>query len=224
MGGRGGPIEGCGRIIVDGNISSRMGISMLRGTIYVSGRVEEPLGNVIEVQSDLNGYRKFISITESLEKNIVPLPPNTFSKNRLTIADGIPRDTLAARNTSQNSLFFKGNAGMSTGILMQNGLVEINGDTDRNTGVLMRGGRLIIKGNTGDFTAAEMKGGEIFVKGDAGSFACAKMKGGTVYAKSARPIPPSKPQTPSSTELANLSKVLEINPLYAMMYRKYRIQ
>ena len=76
LGGKGGPIEGTGSIVVDGNVGRRMGISMLRGAIYVSGRVDEPLGNMIEVPSDLTGYRKFVSITESLEKGIKVSEPN----------------------------------------------------------------------------------------------------------------------------------------------------
>jgi len=57
-----------------------MGISMLRGSIYVTGRVESPLGNVVEVASDLTGYRKFVSITEALEKGIEVLEPNILGK------------------------------------------------------------------------------------------------------------------------------------------------
>ena len=68
MGGKGGPFETTGKIVVDGNVGSRMGISMLRGSIYVSGKVETPWGNVIETESDLTGFRKFVSVTEALGK------------------------------------------------------------------------------------------------------------------------------------------------------------
>jgi len=61
LGGKGGPIESTGNVIVDGDVGSRMGISMLRGAIYVSGRIDLPMGNVIEVECDRTGYRKFIS-------------------------------------------------------------------------------------------------------------------------------------------------------------------
>ena len=44
LGGKGGPIETTGKIVVDGDVGSHMGISMLRGSIYVSGRVASPLG------------------------------------------------------------------------------------------------------------------------------------------------------------------------------------
>ena len=93
LGGKGGPIETTGKIVVDGNVGSRMGISMLRGSIYVSGRVEPPLGNVIEVESDLTGFRKFISITEALEKGSMVQEPNILDKRGLIIRDGILRDT-----------------------------------------------------------------------------------------------------------------------------------
>ena len=48
-----------GDIYVEGNIDTRMGISMTRGSIYVKGRVKEPMGNLVEVRSDVNGYRQF---------------------------------------------------------------------------------------------------------------------------------------------------------------------
>ena len=44
LGGKGGPIEATGKIIVDGNVGSHMGISMLRGAIYVSGEIKSPTG------------------------------------------------------------------------------------------------------------------------------------------------------------------------------------
>ena len=64
----------------------------------------------------------------------------------------------------------EGDAGMSAGILMRSGSIEIKGDAGRNAGVLMKGGRIVIAGKADDFTAAEMRGGEIFVAGDAGGF------------------------------------------------------
>ncbi len=124
LGGKGGPIETTGKIVVDGNVGSRMGISMLRGSIYVTGRVESPLGNVIEVESDLTGYRKFVSITEALEKGIEVLEPNILDKRGLTICDGVLRDTLGARNPTDKAVRLQGDAGMSTGILMQSGQID----------------------------------------------------------------------------------------------------
>ncbi|MEI8004057.1 MAG: tributyrin esterase [Methanothrix sp.] len=220
LGGKGGPIQATGKIIVDGNVGSHMGISMQRGAIYVSGETKSPLGNIIQVQSDLTGYKKFVSATEALEKSMPVLEPNLADKNGLTICDGILRDTLGARNSTDRTVRLQGDAGMSTGILMRSGLIEVSGDAGPNTGVLMRGGRIVVLGRTGDFTGTEMKGGEILVKGDAGSFTCARMKGGAVYAKEGKSVPPVRVQMPCSNELSTLAQALEIPILHAMMYRK----
>jgi formylmethanofuran dehydrogenase subunit C len=221
LGGKGGPFETTGKIIVDGHVGSRMGISMLRGAIYASGKVETPLGNVIEIESDLTGFRKFVSATETLEKGIKPLEPNILEESELTICDGILRETLGARNATSKTIRLEGDAGMSTGILMRSGQIEVFGDADRNTGVLMKGGRVIVKGSTGDFTGTEMRGGEIYVAGSAGSYACSKMIGGVVYAKEGKPLSPAKVYPLSTPERVVLSRILEVNPLYTMIYRKF---
>ena len=223
LGGKGGPIETTGKIVIEGNVGSRMGISMLRGSIYVTGRVESPLGNVVEVASDLTGYRKFVSITEALEKGIEVLEPNILGKCGLTICDGILRDTLGARNPTDKAVRLQGDAGMSTGILMQSGQIVVLGNADRNTGVLSQGGSIVIRGKTGDFTGAEMRGGEVFVEGDAGKFTCARMRGGAVYAKEGKPLPPARAQLLSSPEQIRVAKALDLAPLYAMMYRKFSL-
>ena len=83
LGGKGGPIETTGKIVVDGNVGSRMGISMLRGAIYVSGRVEAPLGNVVEVESDLTGYQKVrLGHRGSGKRHQAVLEPNTLDRTR----------------------------------------------------------------------------------------------------------------------------------------------
>jgi len=223
LGGKGGPIEKTGRIIVDGDAGSHMGISMLRGAIYVSGRVMLPLGNVVEVESELSGYRKFVSVTEALEKDLAVLPPNEISEKELAIKDGLIRDTLGARNPTKKSLLLQGDAGMSTGILMGSGSIEVDGDAGANTGVLMQGGRIVIRGSTGDFTGAEMRAGEIIIEGDAGSFACPRMKGGAVYARKGKCLPPARICSPDGGEQAMLSRSLEIPLLHAMMYKKFSL-
>ena len=63
FGGDGKDIE-VGNVIIDGDVDSRMGISMARGSIYVKGKVKEPIGNLIQLKSDLKGYKKFKSITD----------------------------------------------------------------------------------------------------------------------------------------------------------------
>ncbi len=220
LGGKGGPIPKTGKIIVDGDVGSRMGISMLRGAIYVSGIVEPPLGNVIETETDLTGYRRYISITDALEHHLPVLGPNQQGESGILVADGILRDTVGARNTADREILIRGDAGMSTGILMRSGFIEISGRSGSNTGVLMRGGRLVIMGSCGDFTGAEMRGGEIFIEESAGSFACAKMVGGAIYAKKGKPVPPAKPRPLSSAEQTAVARIFRISSLYAMMYCK----
>lgn len=222
FGGKGGPLDNVGKIIVDGNVGKRMGISMLRGAIYVSGKTETPLGNVVEVETDLTGYRKFISITEVLERGGLVLAPNTLTPDTLLLKDGVIRETLAARNTSDRELRIKGNAGMSTGILMRSGSLKIDGNAGRNTGVLMKGGRIIVKRSTDDFTGAEMQGGEIIVQESAGGYMCAKMRGGEIFAKEGKPIPPARPLQLNQTEIQLVSKALNLNTIHAMMYKKFK--
>ena len=221
LGGKGGALSNVGCIIVDGNVGKRMGISMLRGAVYLGGLAEEPLGNVIEVETDRTGYRKFVSITEVLEKNIQVLEPNILKDSGLFINDGLSRDTVGARNQTEKIIRIDGSAGMSTGILMRSGHIEIFGNADRNTGVLMRGGRIVVRGQTGDFTGAEMLGGEIFVHGHAGSYACARMKGGSIYARSCKAVPPAKEHPLNQNELATLIRVFELNPIHAMIYKRW---
>ena len=221
FGGTGGPIESTGPIAVEGDVGPRMGISMIRGSIYVSGSVATPLGNVVEVESDRTGYRKYVSITEVLERGGQVLSPNLLDEGGLVLNDGLLRETLAARSRSERVLKVEGDAGMSAGILMRSGLLEIGGDAGRNAGVLMRGGRLVVFGSCDDFTAAEMRGGEIFVAGDAGGYICAKMTGGAVYALKGKPIPPAKEQPLKGDESAIVSKFLGVNSFQAMMYKKF---
>ena len=195
FGGKGGKIE-VGTVIIDGNIDTRFGISMVSGTVYVNEKstIKEPVGNVIEVESDIKGYRKFISITEFVEKrhNEKPLKPNKFKNDELIINDGIVRDTVGARLEKNATLIVNGNVDLSTGILMKKGKVIVNGNTGKNTGAVLRGGCVIVKGNTGDFTAFEMKKGVIIVDGNAGKYLGAKKKEGIIYARDGSPVPPTK--------------------------------
>lgn len=224
LGGSGGPIEATGRIVVDGDVGNRMGISMLRGAIYVSGKVDEPLGNVLEVETDMSGYRKYLSLTEILERGLEAREPNRFHAGCLVVSDGILRDTIGARNPADRSVRILGEAGMSTGILMRAGRIDVQGSAQENTGALMRGGRLIVRGDAGDFTGVEMRGGEIFITGDAGSYACHRMKGGSIYARGGKPLPPAASRPLRPAEQALVASVLEISPLYAMMYRRLGLE
>ena len=85
----------------------------------------------------------------------------------------------------------------------------------------MSGGRIVVRGRTGDFTGAEMHGGEIFVHGHAGSYACARMKGGSIYARNSMAVPPAKEHMLNQNEQVAITRILEINPIHAMMYKRW---
>lgn len=192
FGGTGAPID-VGDIFVNGDVASRMGISMRKGNIYVSGKVTDPIGNLVEVKSDVKGYRKFISITELLMEDAkVKLIGANKSGKILEINDGLVRDTLGARLDKDSEIILNGNADLSTGILMKNGAVRINGNGGNNTAALLNGGTVIIDGDCDDFTAVEMKKGTVIVNGNAGKFLGLKKVSGTIYAKEGSSIHPTK--------------------------------
>ncbi|NJD77077.1 MAG: hypothetical protein FIB08_08295 [Candidatus Methanoperedens sp.] len=220
FGGSGKSLE-VGSIIVDGNVDTRMGISMVSGAIYVRGKIREPLGNIIEVGSDKPGYHKFRSITgllqEKLEETVVP--PDLLEGNALTISDGLLRDTIAARLDSDKKVIVAGNAGMSTGILMKQGLVQVDGDAGMNTGVLQRGGMVIVN-NTEEFAGAYMRNGTLIITGKAKGYVGANMKGGTIFFKGEAML---KPIPADTADIRMLVKLLGISQVEAMMFKKYSI-
>lgn len=182
-----------GDVYVQGNVDTRMGISMTRGNIYVTGNVSEPVGNVLEIKSNVNGYRKYRSITDIVSNGINNDEPIGFdiNNNKLIIDDGTVKDTIGARLDVEGEIVFNGNVDLSTGILMRKGCVKINGNTGKNTGALLNGGRVIINGNTDDFTGIDMIKGLIVVNGDAGKFMAANKKRGSIIAHEGNPIPPT---------------------------------
>ncbi|MDD5617388.1 MAG: formylmethanofuran dehydrogenase [Candidatus Methanoperedens sp.] len=218
--GTGEPLK-VGSIIVDGDVDTRMGISMVSGSIYVMGQVKQPLGNVIEVVSDRAGYRKFCSITGFMHNisDETVVSPNVIIKETLSINDGVIRDTIAARLDSNASIIVNGNAGMSTGILMKRGTVNVYGDAGMNTGVLMRGGVLTVC-DTEEFAGAYMKGGVLIIRGKAKGYVGANMKGGSIYLKGkAMPV-----QVPlDENDIKFLVKLLSISQTQVMMFKKYSI-
>lgn len=193
FGGDGSFIE-TGDIIVEGDVKSRMGISAVKGSIYVKGEITEPIGNLLEVKSDKKGYRKFKSITDILTNglNKEKLIGAELIGNKLEINDGIVRDTVGARLNQDYQIIVNGNVDLSTGILMKEGTVKINGNAGKNTGTVLSGGTVIIDGNSDDFTAAEMKKGNIIINGNAGTFLAANKTGGTIYAKDGSAVHPTE--------------------------------
>jgi formylmethanofuran dehydrogenase subunit C len=210
-----------GSIIVDGDIDTRMGISMVTGAIYVKGNVKEPMGNVVEVESDRAGYRKFMSITyllvEGSDEKI--LPPNSLEDGCIYLRDVIIRDTIGARLDADKKVIVDGNAGMSTGILIQRGLIHVDGESGMNTGVLMRGGT-VITGNAGEFAGAYMAGGSLVIKGKARGFVGANMKGGVIFYKGDAMLQ-SAPV--DGNDIKMLIRLLEITRVEAMMFKKYDV-
>jgi formylmethanofuran dehydrogenase subunit C len=206
-----------GSIIVDGDIDSRMGISMVSGAIYVKGNVKEPVGNVVEVESDRPGYQKYRSITGILQEGLKEalLLPNVLKEDELLLKDGIVRDTIAARLDSDKRVIVEGDAGMSTGILMRRGAVEVE-NSGMNTGVLQRGG-MIITGNTGEFAGAYMKGGTLIIRGKAKGYVGANMKGGTIFLKGDAMLPAV---LVDGSDIKMLIRLLGIGQVEAMMFKK----
>ena len=212
FGGDGGDID-VGKVIIDGDVDSRMGISMARGSIYVKGNVKEPFGNLIQVKSDIKGYKKFKSITDVVTNGLhgEKLIGAELSGKRLNINDGSIRDTVGARLNIDAEIIHQGDVDLSTGILMRKGLVKVNGNAGKNTGALLNGGTVLINGNCDDFSAIEMKKGTLVVNGDAGKFMGAQKKSGIILAKKGGPIPPTAKKTMGESEKKVLIS-LGVNP------------
>ena len=192
FGGSGAAID-VGDVFINGDVASRMGISLRKGSIYVNGEVTDPIGNIVEVKSDVKGYRKFISITELLMDNPkLKLIGANKSGKKLEINDGLVRDTVGARLNGDFEIIINENVDLSTGILMKKGIVRVNGNGGNNTAALLNGGTIIIDGNCDDFTAVEMKKGIVIINGDAGKFLAPKKVSGKIYAKEGSPIHPTK--------------------------------
>ena len=202
-----------GDIFVEGDVDTRMGISMSRGSIYVKGNVKEPMGNLVEVKTDFKGYRKYRSITDIIHQGLQgdKLLSCQLNGNKLIIDDKTVKDTVGARLNQDADIIMNGNVDLSTGILMRKGTVRINGNAGKNSGALLNGGTLIIDGDTDDFTAIDMIKGKIIINGDAGKFLAAQKRSGSIMAKKGRPIPPAE-EKPLSGDDRNLILDYGFNP------------
>lgn len=222
-----GHVEKAGRLYIDGDVESEMGMGMVSGVIYVKGNVEEPLGNVVEVVSDEPGYRKFRSITEILCNG---LGKDTLIKNKydeqkkhLILDDGVLRGTIAARCNCDALISVEGNAYNGTGLLMHKGVVHIMGDAGMNAGAHLDGGVVVIDGTAGEFAGAYMKSGTLILN-DAKVFAGANLKDGFIYAKKKiRTAPPVEEISMSQEDAKVIIKHLGIGHVEAMSYHKYGI-
>ncbi|MDF1531076.1 MAG: formylmethanofuran dehydrogenase [ANME-2 cluster archaeon] len=220
-----------GSIFVDGDVGTRMGISMVSGRIYVSGSVAQPMGNVVEVVSGRDGYRCFRSITDILHHG---MGVDTFTDGRnsfqdkdvpcLVLADSVLRDTVGARCERDARVMVEGDVSLSTGILMRKGTIYVDGNAGMNTGTLLAGGTVVVRGDVGEFAAADMRAGNLIITGRSRGYMCANMRGGAVFAKrEVKVIPPARQCQPSDSDLKLLVDVLDTNRMDAMSYRKYEI-
>jgi formylmethanofuran dehydrogenase subunit C len=191
-----------GDVYVDGNVDTRMGISMTRGRIYIKGTIKEPVGNVVQVKSDVKGYKKFRSITDIMSNGLESDSPIGFQVkgNQMIIDDEMVKDTVGARLDVDGNITVNGNVDLSTGILMRKGRVRINGNAGKNSGALLNGGTVVINGNTDDFTGIDMMHGNIIVNGNAGKFMAANKKNGNLFAHSGHPIPPTTEKSVTSSD------------------------
>lgn len=212
FGGSGGDCS-VGDVYVGGDADTRMGISMARGNIYVKGTVKEPIGNVLEIKSNVKGYQKYRSITDIMHHGLQgdKLIKAELNGSKLLIDDGIVKDTVGARLDRDAEIVMNGRVDLSSGILMRKGIVRIRGSAGKNSGALLNGGTLIIDGDTDDFTAIDMIKGRIIINGDAGKFLAANKKSGYILARKGRPIPPVQEKS-LSNEDRNLLLKYGFNP------------
>ncbi len=227
FGGNGKELPDVGSIIVDGNAGSHLGLSMLSGAIYVKGEVTEPLGNVVQIESDLEGYKKFVSITWLLhhpeEREIhTVLEPNEFKDEGLFLADRILRNTLAARCMKEATVRVNGDVGISVGILMRNGCVIVEGNAGMNAAALLNGGNVVVLGDAAEFLGVELKKGVAFVKGNVKGYVGAKMTGGRIICRRTKPIPLVRETKLEKDDLALLTK-FGVSSMLTMSYGRYEI-
>ncbi|RJS85767.1 hypothetical protein CW713_01175 [Methanophagales archaeon] len=225
--GSGKELPEVGSIIVDGNAGSYLGMSMLSGAIYVKGEVEEPVGNVIQVKTDLDGYKKFVSITwllhhqKEIERESI-LGPNELREDELLLEDGILRSTVAARCRKAAKVHVKGDVGISVGILMRKGFVLVDGDAGMNAAALLNGGKVVVLGDAAEFLGVAMRKGLVFVRGNCKGFVGAKISGGRIICRRTKAVPPVKEKGLEKEDLALLAE-FGISGMITLNYRRYEI-
>jgi formylmethanofuran dehydrogenase subunit C len=227
LGGTGGIGIGTAcRIFVDGDVGAEAGLGMVAGAVYVSGVVEEPLGNILEVRSDVGGYRKFVSVTDLLCNHQPEVPVSNSldpEKLRLVLNDGILRGTLCARCDCPAEVLVEGDAHNGTGLLMQKGTVTVTGDAGMNTGAHLNGGTVVVRGVAGEFAGAYMKCGVLLV-GDARCYAGADMGGGAIYSR--RKIatsPPAEKTRITGADMSLIRRLVGAGRFESMRYSKYEV-
>lgn len=226
LGGTGKP-EPAGRVFVNGNVGAGAGMGMAAGVLYVSGAVQEPLGNIVEVRPDVDGYRKFRSITDIMCSGADgdTLVSNSLNgdENTLTLSDGILRGTIGSRMDCKGTVVVEGDAYNGTGLLMRRGTVYIKGNAGMNTGSRLDGGTVVVAGNADEFAGAYMKSGSLIIN-DAKGYVGANMAGGAIYSKKKVKLsPPAAPGKKSGGDSAMLRRVVDAGRLESMLYHKYLV-
>lgn len=227
FGGSGKP-KPAGHVFIDGNIGAEAGMGMVSGTLYVNGNVAEPMGNIIEVGSDVQGYRKFRSITDILCNGLGTdtLVSNDFDDTArlLTLDDGILRGTLGARCDRMATIIVEGDTYNGTGLLMRHGTITIKGNGGMNTGAHLDGGTVAVFGSVGEFAGAYMKDGSLVFR-DAKGYVGAEMKGGAIYSKKKiKTSPPAEKSRMKGNDSAMLRRLLDIGRVESMLYNKYEVE
>jgi len=185
--------------------------------------VEEPLGNILEVRSDVGGYRKFVSITDLLcnRRNEVPvsnsLDPGGAGGARIL------RGTLCARCDCPAEVLVEGDVHNGTGLLMRQGTVTVTGDAGMNTGAHLNGGTVVVRGTVGEFAGAYMKCGVLLVGGARG-YAGADMKGGAIYSRmKIVASPPAEKTRITGADMSLIRKLVGAGRFESMRYSKYEV-
>ncbi|MCL7413228.1 MAG: formylmethanofuran dehydrogenase [ANME-2 cluster archaeon] len=226
LGGTGRP-ETAGRLFVDGNVGAEAGMGMVAGVLYVSGTLKEPLGNIIELGSDEDSYRKFRSITDILcngpGEDTLVINSLDEDENILTLSDDILRGTIGARMDCRGTVIVEGDVSNGTGLLMRRGTVYVRGNAGMNTGSRLAGGTVVVSGRVDEFAGAYMRSGNLVIN-EAKGYVGAKMTGGAIYSKKkVTPSPPAAPGKKSSENTKMLRRVLGAGRLEAMLYNKYEV-
>lgn len=225
LGGTGGT-EKAGNVFVEGDIGPEAGMGMVSGSLYIRGNIAEPLGNILEVTSDAEGYRKFRSITDILANGPGKdaLKGNSLTENILKLNDGILRGTIGARCNWQGTIVVEGDVYNGTGVLMQHGTIIINGNAGMNTGSHLDGGTVVVRGNVGEFSGAYMKGGRLLFMSAKG-YVGAGMTGGAIYSKKkASTSPPATKARMEKEDIDFIRRTMETGRVESMLYNKYETE
>lgn len=218
-----GNIEKAGRIFIDGNVGPEAAMGMVSGTIYVKGEINQPLGNIVEVNSDVADYRKFCTITDILSNGPGndKLIGNSFENLTFRLTDGILRGTIGSRSEFNGLIEIDGNVYNGTGLFMKQGTIVVNGNAGMNTGSHLNGATVIIRGKTEEFSGAYMKSGRLIFLDSKGHVG-AGMQGGSIFSK--KKINTSPPATKISlgkNDIGFIRSSMNAGRVEAVLYNKY---